>query len=217
MHHAKDDPENAQLPSLKELSSDLGLSVSTLREQLEGAKTIGLVDVRPRTGIKVLPYNFYQAVWSSLSYIIEINPQEFYAFAHLRKKIEAGFWHQAVSALTPDDINDLQTLIELAEEKLTSKPIQIPHEEHRQLHLTIYRRLDNAFVSGILEAYWDAYESIGLSMYIDLAYQQEVWEYHRKMVEAICEGDYEAGYHVLESHADLLHQHPDFPQENISY
>ena len=52
-------------------------------------------------------------------------------------------------------------LIERALEKLRGTPVQVPHEEHRKLHLMIYSRLDNPFVTGILEAYWDAYEAVG--------------------------------------------------------
>ena len=53
---------------------------------------------------------------------------------------------------------ELTALVEQAWEKLRGTPIHIPQYEHRQLHLSIYQRLDNPFVSGILEAYWDAYE-----------------------------------------------------------
>jgi DNA-binding FadR family transcriptional regulator len=37
------------------MSKELGVSVALLREQLEVAKAIGLVEVRPRTGIRRLP------------------------------------------------------------------------------------------------------------------------------------------------------------------
>ncbi len=69
--------------------------------------------------------------------------------------------------------------------------MQIPHEEHKQLHLTIFGRLENPFVSGILEAYWEAYESIGLNVFTDYAYLREVWGYHQRMVDSICSGDLE--------------------------
>jgi hypothetical protein len=45
-------------------------------------------------------------------------------------------------------------------EKLHSPQVKIPHEEHRQLHMVIYQRLDNPFVLGMLEAYWEAYEAL---------------------------------------------------------
>jgi len=59
-------------------------------------------------------------------------------------------------------------------------------------------------VSGILEAYWDAYEGIGLNVFTDYAYLREVWEYHQRMVDSICSEDFEAGYRALVEHADML-------------
>jgi DNA-binding FadR family transcriptional regulator len=207
-NHTKANPEDPQLPSLKALSDELGVSVARLREQLEAAKTLGLVEVRPRTGIKRLPYRFNQAVWESLSFAVAVDPGKFYAFAHLRQKVELSFWHQAVASLTPEDKIMLQDLVQKAETMLSGNPVRIPHIEHREFHTAIYRRLNNPFVLGILDVYWDAYEAVGLSLYSDLEFLQEVWAYHRKMVEAISKDDPAAGYLALAKHTDLLDHHP---------
>ena len=52
-----EESESDRLPSLNALSAELGVSVARLREQLEVAKALGLVEVRPRTGIRRLPYS----------------------------------------------------------------------------------------------------------------------------------------------------------------
>jgi DNA-binding FadR family transcriptional regulator len=94
-------------------------------------------------------------------------------------------------------------------EKLHGMPIQVPHEEHRALHLAIYRRLENPFVTGILEAYWEAYEAVGLNVFAGgYDYLQEVWQYHQEMVNAVCNADYKSGYEALVAHTDLLYQRP---------
>jgi DNA-binding GntR family transcriptional regulator len=74
--------------------------------------------------------------------------------------------------------------------------------------LLIYSRLGNPFVQGMLEAYWQAYEEAGLNVYADYNYLQEVWKYHQTMSDAICCGDYTAGYQALIEHNDLLYQRP---------
>ncbi len=197
-----------QLPSLNEMSKELGVSVSLLREQLEVAKAIGLVDIRPRTGIRRLPYAFLPAVRQSLSYAIEIDRSYFLAYSDLRNHLEASYWDEAARLLTPPDHEMLQKLVARAWEKLRGTPIQIPHDEHKHLHLGIYRRLNNPFVTGLLEGYWEAYEAVGLNLYADISYLQEVWNYHQQMVEAICVGNYPMGYEVLVRHRDLLYQLP---------
>ena len=206
---ARKDPENTNLPSLNGLSSILDSSVPTLREQLEVAKSMGIVEVRPRTGIKRLPYSFRFAVWNSLSYAINVDRSLFYDFAHLRVQVELAFWEQAVISLDDEDKAKLGDLINKAEIKLKGFPVQIPHTEHRELHLTIYRKLDNPFVLGILEAYWDAYESIGLSVLNDINYLEEVWNYHRRIVSSICANEFEMGLSALVEHTDLLALLPD--------
>jgi DNA-binding FadR family transcriptional regulator len=59
-------------------------------------------------------------------------------------------------------------------------------------------------VTGILEAFWDAYEAIGLNLYNDYSYLEQVWQYHERMVEAICKGDLEAGFQALIEHKTFL-------------
>lgn len=197
------------LPALTDLSRELGISVASLREQLEVARALGLVEVRPRTGIRRLPYSFLPAVRQSLGYAMSLDENSFEAFADLRKHVEAAYWHEAAQQLTAEDQSHLQALMERAWSKLNGASIQIPHDEHKQLHLTIYKRLNNPFVSGILEAYWEAYESIGLNVFTDYKYLQEVWQYHQQMVDAICNKDYEAGYKALLDHTDLIYHRPE--------
>ena len=197
--------ETGQLPSLNELSKEMGISVASLREQVEVAKALGFVEVRPRTGIRRQPYTFLPAVRQSLHYAIRLDRANFDAFAELRNHIETTFWDQAVRLLTSQDQRALQDLVAAAWDKLRGSPVQIPHAEHRQLHLLIYSRLNNPFVHGLLEAYWEAYEAVGLALYADYNYLQDVWRYHQKMVDAICQGDFTAGFQALTEHKDLLY------------
>lgn len=194
-----------KLPPLTELSRELGVGVAALREQLEVARSLGLVEVKPRTGMRRKPYSFAPAVLKSLDYAIALNKDHFIAFADLRQHIEIAYWHQAVKLLTTDDHNALHELVARAWEKLHGNPIEIPHPEHRELHLTIYRRLENPFVTGILQSYWDAYETVGLNFFTDYNYLTQVWTYHQQMVDAICANDVEAGFKALTEHTDLIH------------
>ena len=194
------------LPSLNDLRDDLGVSVSTLREELQVARAMGLVEVKPRTGIKCLPYQFTPAVSKSLAFAVSVDKEMFRQFSDLRNHTEASYWYQAVSSLMPEDIEALLKIIRTANEKMNSDPIQIPHDEHRQLHLTIYSRLENPFVYGILESYWDIYEAVGLSVYEDRKYLERVWTYHHQMVDSIANSDFLSGYQALIAHMDLLFQ-----------
>lgn len=198
------------LPTLNELSQELGVSVASLREQLEVARALGLVEVKPgRGGTRRKSFSFTPAIRQSLRYALALDDEHFRKYAELRNHVEAAYWYEAVAKLTPADKEELQDLIVRAQEKLDRTPIQVPHEEHRRLHLLIFSRLENPFVIGILEAYWDAYEMVGLNMFTGgFEYLQEVWRYHQTMVTSICNENYKAGYEALVAHADLLYHRP---------
>jgi DNA-binding FadR family transcriptional regulator len=200
---------DSRLPALKGLSRDLGISLAALREQLEVARALGLVEVRPRTGTRRLPFSFTPAVRQSLRYSLSLDDGHYQKFAELRNHLETAYWNEAVCKLNESDKTELKALILRARSKLAATPPLVPHEEHRKLHLLIYSRLDNPFVTGILEAYWDAYEAVGLNLYAGgMDYLNEVWGYHAEMVECICTGNYDAGREVLVRHVELLAHRP---------
>ena len=197
-----------RLPPINEMAVLLGISSGKLREQLEVARKLGLVEVRPKTGIRVRGFSFFPTVQTGLRFALALDRSYFDEYGRLRNQIEASFWHEAVELLHADDKAYLQDLMDKAWTKLEGDPIQIPHEEHRELHLTIYSRLNNAFVLGLLEAYWDAYEAVGLDRYEDYAYLREVWSYHGRIVDAIHNGELDEGHRALVEHIDLLRTRP---------
>lgn len=194
----------AKLPSLDEISSEIGISVGKLREQFEVARVLGLVEASPRRGIRCLPYNFIHIVRLGLMVSLALDPSTFRAYSTLRIHLEMAFWDEAVVLLTGEDKAELVRLVGQAQAKLTTERVQIPYPEHRAFHLTIYRRLNNPFVLGLLEAYWDAYEAVELNTYADYGYLQEVWSYHERIAEAVQAGDYELGKTLLVQHMQLI-------------
>ena len=105
-----------------------------------------------------------------MTYALESDRGYFDTFSDLRNHLEEAYWFEAVSRLEEPDQHELIELVRCAWDKLDRPQIQIPHSEHRQLHLTIFRRLENPFVQGIFEAYWEAYEAIDLNLYSDYEY-----------------------------------------------
>jgi DNA-binding FadR family transcriptional regulator len=144
----------------------------------------------------------------SLRYALSSHPGSFEKFEDLRHHVEASFFHEAVRLLQSDDLRHLERLVAKAWERLRGEPIQIPHAEHRELHLAIYSRLNNPFVRGILEAYWEAYETAGLNVYSDYAYLHEVWSYHERVVTGIVNGDFDDAYAALVEHTGLVRNRP---------
>lgn len=193
-----------RLPTLNQIGQELGVSVGKLREQLEVARGLGLVSVRPRVGIMREPFDFSQAVLAGVLFGLGTGEAQFKQFSDLRQAIEIDFWETAVHELTHEDKQQLQNLVAKAWAKLKGSPIHVPNEEHRQLHLTIFSRLQNPFVQGMLAAYWDAYEAVELTRFAPYDYWLEVWQYHERIVAAIVQGDAPLGLALLKTHFALL-------------
>jgi DNA-binding FadR family transcriptional regulator len=193
-----------KLPTLGEISGELGVSVAKTREQLEVARAFGLVDVKPGRGMTVQPYTFTPAMRLSALYAIGHDAKLFDALSDARNGLEVFFWEQAVSLLGDEDFNTLREIIAHARHLLNRTPIVVPSDEHRQFHLIIFAKLNNPFVTGFLETYWEAYDAFGLNLYAELDYHHAVWDYHEKMVDAIAAGDLERGKEMLVEHMALL-------------
>ena len=193
-----------RLPSLSDLSQEIGISIGKLREQLEVARTFGFVSVQPRLGTRREAFDFYPAVHTSLIFGLTAGEASFEQFSQLRQTIEASMWSVAVKLLTPEDKDQLDTIVAAAWQKLRGQPVHIPNGEHRQLHLSIFSRLANPFVQALLTAYWDAYELSELTRFADYQYWLDVWSYHERIVLAIRNDEYSKGQQLLVDHFQLL-------------
>ena len=200
-----------RLPTLEQISTSLGVSIAKLREELGLARGLRIVEVKPGSGTRVAAYSFAPAVSASALYAIGQDPDAFGALGEMRAALEVAFWEQAVARLTKTDIQILQETTREAHERLSRSPIQVPAAEHRRFHLTIFSKVGNPFVLGVLEAYWDAYDAFGLGLYADLDYLHTVWGYHEGIANCIAAGDNEQGRRLLDEHMQLLRHRADTP------
>ena len=197
------------LPSIQELTNGahLDMSANKVREQLEVARAMGWVEVRSKRGTLVKEYAFTPAVRLSALYALACG-ERFESFASLRNHVESAYWKEACALLRDDDLDIMQNCIDEANQKLDSPPIHIPNPEHRRFHMTVFRHLDNTFVLGILEAYWDLYEEVGINRYMDYSYLRQVWDYHSRILEHIRAGEFDNARQTFEEHTRLLRHEP---------
>jgi DNA-binding FadR family transcriptional regulator len=199
-----------RLPTISELQAKhLGLSVSKLREQLEVARALGFVEVRSKTGMKMRAYSFAPAVRLSLRYALALDWHHFEQFSALRNQVEVAFWDVACATLTADDFHIMRECVDAARRKLEGEHIRIPNDEHRTFHLTVFSHLDNPFVTGILEAYWDAYKAVEVHRYHDYDDLIQVWEYHARILTALEAGDIAGAKALFIAHTQLIRFQPE--------
>lgn len=196
--------QDKPVPSISELSAQLGISKASVREQLEVPKQLGFVEVRTRTGIQKQDFSLTRPLTLSMTYGLRVNPELFQEYASLRRKLEIAYWYEACALLEKSHILELQNLEESANWKINQRPVVIPTTEHRRFHLTIYQPLNNRVLNSVLETYWDLYEASQINYYRDHEYLESVWSYHRQMLDSIESRAYEKGYEALVTHFDLM-------------
>ncbi len=196
--------QDEPIPSISELSTQLGISTASVREQLEVPKELGFVEVRTRTGIQTHDFCLRHPLTLSMTYGLRVDPELFQEYASLRRQLEVAYWYEACALLEKSHIQELQILEERANWKINQNPVMLPTIEHRKFHLTIYRPLNNRVLNSVLETYWDLYEASGINFFRNHEYLETVWSYHRQILEAIASKAYEKGYEALVTHFDLM-------------
>ena len=187
------------IPSIAELSSILGVSIASVREQLEVARQLGFVEVRPRTGIQVKPFSLNPLISLGLSYGQHVEPQILADYSNLRTHLELSYWDEAVKVLTEDQFEYMQFLVDVAFRKLMRKPAIIPEEEQSEFHLTIFRPLANRVLNNLLEVYWEMKVSYSGKFFTDMDDMLSSWSKRQALVEALREGNFAKGKSAFES------------------
>jgi DNA-binding FadR family transcriptional regulator len=205
--------KNREIPSIQEISEDLGISTATLREQMELAKNLGFITAQPRKGVELLPYKFTPAASKSLYYAVNLDYAYFFQYSEVRSHLEKAYFLESVEKLSKEDLKKIQKFVYSAFDKLNGDPVRIPHEEHRSYHLAFYSRQQNIFLTGILEAYWDVYEYMGLNLYTDLEYLKNVWAYHEKIIDLCIEEKIKEAYELLGKHMEFIYERKNKQEE----
>jgi DNA-binding FadR family transcriptional regulator len=200
------DSSDQRIPPLAELSKILGISVATLREQLVVARLLGIVEVKPKSGIHKKPFDISSLLKNSLTYAASANYDAFHLFSDLRKHLEGAYFIEAAQLLGKSELSELEALINSARTKIDSIPGQNPTTEHREFHLIIYKNLKNDYLNGILDAYWEAYHQAGLEIYPDHKYIDRIWQYHAAILENIKLQKYNQALVILSEHMELINQ-----------
>jgi len=193
-----------QIPSLPLLSKKLKISVASLREQLEVARIMGFVEVRPRTGIRLLPFDFTPAMLISVLYAIKVNDSYFEKYRDFRNHLEAAYFLEAVGKLTKIEINRLEGIVINAEKKINSNPPRLPHSEHREFHALIFSKVENPFIQSVFNVYWEIYEYLGYAIINDVDYLNRVWQYHRFVLEEIQNNNFYHAFELFMEHKELM-------------
>lgn len=175
-----------RLPSIRELSEQLSVGQSTIREAISSLKTIGLVQTRHGEGTFVVPFNRNEMM-SFFETIRPINNQDISYLLELRKIVETGSVRLAAERRTDKDLLQLQkALRELEAAQLEGK---VAYEADWKFHYAIACASQNPFLESAMRSMSETMEAIikaGLDkLHATKENPKRVYQQHLDIYEAI--------------------------------
>ncbi|WP_309082909.1 FadR/GntR family transcriptional regulator [Chelativorans sp.] len=138
-----------RLPSERELAEELQVSRTVVREAVIALEMRGIVEVRGRAGIIVLPTRFSQIGFDAIDTDIGPGPFE---LLEARLAVESGAAYLAAQRATNYDIMELEECIARMQQEKDA-PL-LSEKGDRDFHMTIAGMTGNAIIFSMVEALW---------------------------------------------------------------
>jgi DNA-binding FadR family transcriptional regulator len=183
------------LPPEAQLAKDLGISRPSLREGVKSLESLGIVESRHGEGVFVAAFSF-DTIIENLPYSIVADGKSLLDLLQVRTSIELGAITQVIDKIGPEDKRRLR---ELAERMVTAaKQDRAFEQEDGEFHATMYRCLDNSFLSRLIDLFWEVFRRLNSAdKKPDHWALQSTAKDHLRIVEMIEHGD-KAG--LLDAH-----------------
>ncbi|QKV19109.1 GntR family transcriptional regulator [Oricola thermophila] len=168
-----------------ELAEMLGMSRTPVREAAIILEGQGLVEVRPRRGVRILP-------------ILPSDMEEIYSILTELESLAA--YNVAQRGLQPEELAELRSYIEEMEEALGQDDRQRWAAADDRFHRRLIQLAGNGRLENIVATYWDqVHRARLLTLYIRPAPHKSNAD-HRALVDAIADGKAEEAREIHRQH-----------------
>lgn len=189
-----------KLPTESDLSAELAVSRSAVREALRSLQALGMVEIRHGHGI-YLPSVSIAKIADGLSFWSRILVKDGHhvvrRVAEVRYILETTLIEEVVGKLSPDDFQEMREAVhEIAEAASRGERAL---EADRRFHEVLYRPLDNWVVLGLLRAMWDSLSQIAEHRPPDFPLSH-VAEHHEEIIKALEACDAQRAVQAMRDH-----------------
>jgi DNA-binding FadR family transcriptional regulator len=185
------------LPPETQLAQELGVGRGSVREAIKALHALGIVEVRHGDGLYVRSFGF-DPILETLSYGIRFDTTTLAELLQIRILIERSAIEDAIQRISPDQISQLETVMETWRQRVES------HDSHRDLdedfHRILYRCLNNQTFMKLFEVFWIAYENLQDPIIRDTVRTERDYGTHRALLDAVKVGDCEAARQCMMLH-----------------
>ncbi len=188
-------PVGARIPTEPELVEQLGVARNTVREAVRALAHNGLLDIRQGSGTYVVATSELAGVMHRR--FTDAAPQH---VAELRSTLEASGARLAALRRTPQDVTQLETLLERREAAWGSGDVERFVEADANLHLAVVAASHNEVLTAL---YADLGHVLRAFLRFDVGEQLRPEDHldHARMIAAVREGDAAAAEREAASYA----------------
>jgi len=192
------------LPPQRELASQLGVSLSSLREALHSLSAIGIIEVKRGLGTFVCSHpNDYLV--KRFDWALLLEEEEIRELMEARRVIDLSVASYAAQRATPEQITGLVTLFEGIMESWETRDLNRLEELDIRFHLAIAEAAGNSLLCLLAESLYAV-----VDRFIRVVpHTKAGMENHRRVLEAIVEQEpakAEAAMRVLLDETEQLYQ-----------
>ncbi len=173
---------NDPLPSEGELARALEVSRSSVREAVKSLESMGILETRRGSGVFVRAFSF-EPLLNNLPYGLMEGAGALADLLEVRRILELSMIATAIERLDAEQALALDETLEGMRSK-AAQGESFP-EEDRQFHRTLFQKVDNTILLGLIDVFWLAASKA--SQHQNLADPQPMSTYrdHVAIVEAV--------------------------------
>jgi DNA-binding FadR family transcriptional regulator len=186
-----------KLPSESELSIELGVSRTAIREGFKSLEALGVINARHGKGRFVSKFDS-RAIADNLAISLTLDRPSLQEVLEIRKALETGFLSQAASLLKEDDFEVLERLVGRMNLKVKEPTTFL--QEDMEFHRILFRKLNNRVLLNILEIFWQLFRQVEEGTEHTLDQLTEAVNQHRVIVAALRRGNVSRAKDLLEVH-----------------
>lgn len=145
------------LPPEGRLAEELGISRPSLREAVKALESLGIIESRHGEGIYVRAFSF-DSILENLPYSMIADDAQITELLYVRTYLEVGAIPAVVKNIRQENIAKMRVLADSMLSKALSH--QVFADEDRAFHAEMYRCLNNHFLSGLIDLFWNAFNNM---------------------------------------------------------
>jgi DNA-binding FadR family transcriptional regulator len=174
------------LPPETQLTRDLGVSRSSVREAVKALESLGILETRPGKGLYVRPFSL-DPILDNLAYSLLFDRDSIVELLDVREQLEVGLLPRIAGRLTPAQLELLHGLVRRQREK--AERGESPLEEDRFFHRTLMEAVGNRLALKLLDVFWVVLlRTRDRRLAVDDAPQRS-WRNHEQILAALERGE----------------------------